>query len=61
MVRKTRQKKIYFWDFCSGAAVKNPSCNTGDAGSIPGQETKIPHAMGQLSPHATTTEAEHHN
>ena len=36
--------------------VKNPPYNAGDAGSIPGQGTKIPRAMGQLNPHATTTE-----
>ena len=36
--------------------VKNPPYNAGDADSIPGQGTKIPHAMGQLSPRATTTE-----
>ena len=36
--------------------VKNPPSNAGDAGLIPGQGTKIPHAAGQLSPHATTTE-----
>ena len=36
--------------------VKNPPYNAGDVGSIPGQGTKIPYAMGQLSPHATTTE-----
>ena len=41
--------------------VKNPSCNAGDAGSIPGWGTKIPYATGQLSPHATTTEPVHHN
>ena len=46
------------WDFPGGPAVKNPPCNAGDAGSIPGQGTKIPHAVGQLSPHATTTELE---
>ena len=40
----------------TGPVVKNPSCNAGDAGSIPGQATKIPHAEGQLSPRATTTE-----
>ena len=28
----------------------------GDTGSIPDQGTKSPHAMGQLSPHTTTTE-----
>ena len=36
--------------------VKNLFCNAGDVGSIPGQGTKIPHAMGQLSPCATTRE-----
>ena len=30
--------------------------NAGDAGSIPGRGTKIPHAVGQLSPRGTTTE-----
>ena len=36
--------------------VKNLSCNAGDAGSIPGEGTKIPHAAGQLSLRAATTE-----
>ena len=36
--------------------VKNPPSNAGDAGSIPGWGTKILHATGQLSPHATTTQ-----
>ena len=36
--------------------VKNLPSNAGDAGLIPGQETKIPHAMGQLSLHTATTE-----
>ena len=36
--------------------VKNLPSNAGDVGSIPGQGTKIPHATGQLSPCATTTE-----
>ena len=44
-----------------GPVVKNPSCNAGDSGSIPGQGTKNPHAMGQLSPRATTTEPMCHN
>ena len=43
-------------DFPSGPVVKNPPYNAGDAGSIPGQGTKIPHAAGQLSPCTTTTE-----
>ena len=43
-------------DFPGGPVVENPPSNAGDAGSIPGQGTKIPHALGQLSPCATTTE-----
>ena len=43
-------------DFPGGPVVKNPPHNAGDVGSIPGQGTKIPHAEGQLSLHATTTE-----
>ena len=35
-------------DFPGGPVVKNLPSNAGDAGSIPGQETKIPHALGQL-------------
>ena len=31
-----------------GPVVKNLSSNAGDAGSIPGQITKILHVMGQL-------------
>ena len=37
--------------------VKNPFSNAGDAGSIPGLGTKIPHTEKQLSPSATTGEA----
>ena len=33
--------------------VKNPPFNAEDAGSNPGQGTKIPHASEQLSPLAT--------
>ena len=36
--------------------VRNLPSNEGDAGSIPGWGTKIPHVVGQLGPHATTTE-----
>ena len=49
-------KNYKFWDFPGGPVVKNPPSNAGDAGSIPGQGPKIPHAAGQLSPHTTTTE-----
>ena len=42
-------------DFPGGPVVKNPRCNAGDAGLIPGQGTKIPHAEKQLSLHTATT------
>ena len=44
-----------------GPVVKNPPSNAGDTGSIPGRGTKIPHATGQLSPCAATTELVHLN
>ena len=43
-------------DFPSNPVVKSPPSNAGVTGSIPGRGTKIPHAVGQLSPHAATTE-----
>ena len=43
-------------DFPGGPVVESPPCNVWDAGSIPGQRTKIPRAMGPLSPRATTAE-----
>ena len=46
----------YIRDFPGGPVVKNPPSNAGDVGSIPGWGTKVPHATGQLSLHATTTE-----
>ena len=46
-------------DFPGGPAVKNLPFIAGDEGSIPGWRTKIPHAMGQLSPHVATTEPVH--
>ena len=36
--------------------VESLPADAGDAGLIPGGGAKIPHAVGQLSPHATTTE-----
>ena len=49
-------KEIYNRNFPGGPTVKNPPYNAGDGGSIPGQVTKIPHAAGQLSLPATTTD-----
>ena len=40
--------------------VKNLPSNSGDVGSIPGYETKIPHAAGKLSLHAKATEPAHY-
>ena len=53
--------KVVFKDFSGGPAVKNLPCNGGDAGLIPGQGTKIPHIVEQLSPNAATPEPTHHN
>ena len=37
--------------------VKNPPCNTGEAGLVPGGRIKILHASGQLSLQAATMES----
>ena len=44
-------------DFPRGLVVKNVPCGTGDMGSVPGQETKIPQASKKLSPQITTRES----
>ena len=38
-------------DITGGPVVKNPPSNAGDAGSVPGRGTKIPHAVGELRSH----------
>ena len=43
-------------DFSGGPVVENPPSNAGDAVSIPGRETEIPHAARQLSPCTATRE-----
>ena len=48
-----------YWYFSGGPLIQNPPCSAGDAGSIPGQGTKLPHAAEQLSPHTATTEPTH--
>ena len=45
------------WGLAGGPGVKNPPYNAGDVGVIPGRGTKIPHAIGQLSLSAATTES----
>ena len=47
-------------DFPCGPVVKTSLSNAGGAGSIPGQGTKIPHVLGHISPHITTTESAYH-
>ena len=42
----------YYWDFPDGSVVKNLPSIAGKVGSIPGQGTKMPYAVEQLSPHA---------
>ena len=46
-------------DFPGGPVVKNLPASAGDTGLTPGPGSKIPHAAGQLSPRATTTEPAH--
>ena len=41
-------------DSPGGPVVKNPPFKGVDTGSSPGQGTKIPHALGQLSPCTAT-------
>ena len=43
-----------------GQWLKNLPSNAGDKGLIPGQGTKIPHALGQLSPRSATPEPKRH-
>ena len=40
--------------FSGNPVVMTPLSNAGGMGSIPGQGTEISHAVGQLSPHAST-------
>ena len=47
--------------FPGGPEVKNPPCNGGDPGSIPGLGAEIPHAGDQPSQCSTTTEPVSHN
>ena len=53
---KSSITKEQWGDFPSETVVQDPPANAGDTGSILGLGTKIPHATGQLSPCATTTE-----
>ena len=50
IVKFKKKKNSSVRDFPGGPVVKNPPCNAGDAGLIPGGGTKIPHAMEPVSP-----------
>ena len=51
MYNKLHIFKVYR-DFPGGPVTKTQASNAGNAGSILGRETKIPHAVGHLRPHA---------
>ena len=53
----TRLKERQGRDFPGCPGVRNLPANAGDAGLTPGLGTNIPHAMEQLSPCTTATEA----
>ena len=55
-IEKIREEMNEIWDVPGGRVVKNSPSNAGDMGSIPGHETKFPHATGQLSPCPITRE-----
>ena len=52
--RWEEEPKIDSRDVPGGSAAETLPCEAGDVGLIPGQRTKIPHALGQLSLCATT-------
>lgn len=43
------QYKFHLRDFPGGPVAKSPPCNAGDASSIPGWGSKMPHITEQLS------------
>ena len=53
LIIREMQIKTTMRDFLCGPVVKDPPANAGDMGSIPGQGTKLPHTIGQLSPHSS--------
>ena len=54
--QENRRFKQHCKDFPGGPVVKNLLSNAGETSLIPDQRTKIPHAMGQLSPCVKTAE-----
>ena len=58
-IKIKKKKKPEIGDFPGGSVVENLPCNAGDANSIPGGETKIPHDWEKLSFQTSTTESVH--
>ena len=56
MIYQVIHSEVSLGDYTGGPVLKNPPCNAGDMGSNPGEGTKIPHAVDQLSPQAATAE-----
>ena len=54
--REGESNRKQAWNFLGDPVVGHLPSSAGDMGSIPGPETKIPHAQGQLSPCTTSTE-----
>ena len=64
MQSRNKYLKVFLKDFPGGPVVKNPPSNARDAGSIPGQGTKTPHAAGLAllySPRATIRDKPTHH
>ena len=58
MIYQVIHSEVSLGDYTGGPVLKNPLCNAGDMGSIPGEGTKIPHATERLSPGTATTKPE---
>ena len=58
MIYQVTHSEVRLGDYTCGPVLKNPPCNAGDVGSIPGKGTKFPHVAEQLSPGAATIEPE---
>ena len=50
-------RSMLLGDFLGGPVIENLPSNAGDTGSIPAGETKIPHALRQLSTHIATRQS----
>ena len=50
LTQKKTKRTVGYGDFPGGSAVKNSPSKAGDTDSVPGWETRIPYASGQLRP-----------